>query len=261
MKNTRTELFIAKNPDKITNNSNIMSIGSGFSNMLTSKFQDSDFQVSNNPYGNIYNPISVFNAINVSIKNKPVNESLITQTEGMWNHYDFHSQTGASSRDELIKHLNTIIQKTHDSLKKTDFLILTFGSAFVYKTASTNQVVANCHRTPTNQFNKTLLSPTEIVEGFRGIFQSLNHVKNIILVVSPIMHLQDSLTLNAVSKSVLRLACHMIMSEFPHVKYFPAFEFLTSDLRDYSCYENDLITPTKESMEYIFNKFKEAYIN
>lgn len=257
----RTELLIDKNPDKITTNSKIMTIGSAFSNILADKFEKEGFQITNNPYGNLYNPISVFNALNVSIQNKPVNQSLITETEGVWNHYDFHYQTGANSREQLITQLTEQIQKTHDLLKKTDFLVLSFGSAFVYKTTKSKQVVANCHRTPMNQFNKQLLSPEEIVAGFRGIFQSLNQVKNIILVVSPIMHLQDSITLNAVSKSVLRLACHMIMSEFPHVKYFPAYEFLTSDLRDYSNYENDLITPKKTAVDYIFKKFAEAYTN
>ena len=257
----RTELFIDKNPDKINPNSKILSVGSAFSNVMADKFQEHSFEIKNNPYGNLYNPISVFNALNVSIKNKPVDQQLITETDGVWNHYDFHYQVGANSKEQLLSQLKEQIQKTHESLKKTDFLILTFGSAFVYKTTKTKQVVANCHHTPTNEFNKQLLSPEEIVEGFRGIYQSLNQVKNIILVVSPVMHLQDSLTLNAVSKSVLRLACHMIMSEFPHVKYFPAYEFLTSDLRDYSNYEDDLITPKKEAVDYIFQKFTEAYTN
>ncbi len=256
----RTELFIDKNPDKILPTSKIMSIGSAFSNILASKFSEQHLEIENNPYGNLYNPISVFNALDISIKNKPVNESLISETDHVWNHYDFHYKTGANSKEQLILQLTERIQQTHHTLKKTEFLVLTFGSAFVYKTAKTKEVVANCHRTPINQFNKQILSPEEIVEGFRGIFQSLNHVKNIILIVSPVMHLQDSLTLNAVSKSVLRLACHMIMSEFPHVKYFPAYEFLTSDLRDYSNYRDDLITPTQQSMDYIFEKFSAAYL-
>ena len=139
--------------------------------------------------------------------------------------------------------------------------MLTFGSAYVYSKASDNKIVANCHKTPTNNFNKSLLTPKDIVDGFRKMYSSLYHIKNIIITVSPLLLLRDSLTLNTVSKSTLRLACHNIMSEFPHVKYFPTFEFLQSDLRDYKYYEDDLVTPSQEAMDYIFNKFLEAYVD
>ncbi len=259
MHKSRTELYIDKNPEKIHDDSRIMSIGSKFSNMMASEFQERDIMVESNPFGNIYNPLSIFNTINVALKNEPINEDLITEAGGRWHHYDFHSGIGADSKKELIEKLNDKVQKTHDALNKTDFLILTFGSAYVYKTASKNQLVANCHKGPTNKFNKSLLSVADIIAGFRLLYPLLNHMQDIILIVSPIMQMQDSLTLNTVSKSVLRLACHMIKNEFPYVKYFPAYEFMMSDLRDYASYEDDMITPTRESMDYIFDKFSEAY--
>lgn len=259
MKKKRTELFIDKNPDKISKVSTITTLGAHFSNLMAEQLIERSFNVANNPFGNIYNPISVFNAIQKTLKNEPLNEDLITEVNGEWSHYDFHFSHNSNSREELVQNLKATITETNKILKKTDFLILTFGSAFVYKLSSTNHIVANCHKTPTNHFNKTLLTPAEIVKGFRSMYSSLNHVKNIILVVSPIYQALDSQTLNAVSKSVLRIACHQIMSEFPYVKYFPGYEFLTSDLRGYENYEDDLITPNKQAMEYVFAKFDEAY--
>ncbi|MGL1887397.1 MAG: GSCFA domain-containing protein [Reichenbachiella sp.] len=261
MTHFRTELFIDENPDKIEYGSKILSIGSGFSTLFEDHLSKYNFDVLSNPYGTIYNPISIFNLISTTLKNEDISQKYITENDGYWNHFEFHSRTKSETKIELINKLNDTIEKTHDYLNQTDYLVITLGSAFVYKLASDNHVVANCHRAPNNQFNKELLSPQAIVDGFRSIYGQLNQVKNIILVVSPTQHTKDSLTLNAVSKSTLRLACHMIMSEFPYVKYFPAYEFLNSDLRDYRFYEKDLIHPTELASDYIFKKFVESYIH
>lgn len=260
MNTLKTTLLIDKNPDKISPDSKLLCIGSQFSNLLAKELVLDQFTTLSNPFGNLYNPISVFHAVSSTVQNKPLNQELMVENNGRWNHYDFHANSGANSKVELIDKLGTIHNETYKSLQKTDFLILTLGSAYVYKLNSKKQVVANCHKTPGHYFTKHLLTPEEIVASFRHMYNSLNHIKNIVLVVSPILQLSDSLTLNTVSKSVLRYACHLIMSEFPFVKYFPAYEFLHSDLRDYSYYESDMVTPTKEAMQYIYGKMKEAYM-
>ncbi|WP_109831105.1 GSCFA domain-containing protein [Reichenbachiella versicolor] len=257
----RTELHIDPNPDKIEYNSKILSIGSQFSNLMMSQFCKYKFQVNSNPYGTIYNPISIFNLIKTSVYNSHINQSLVTANEGVWNHFDFHYQSRAHTQAELMSNLEERIADTHDYMMQTGFLFITMGSAYVFKRRKDGHIVANCHRASAQEFDKSLLTPSDIVDGFRSIYNSLNHVKNIILVVSPVMHSRDSLTLNEVSKSVLRLACHLIMAEFPYVKYFPAYEFLTSDLRDYRYYQNDLMHPSESAMEYILSKFVEAYMH
>lgn len=256
----KTTLLIDKNPDKISHESKILCIGSQFSNLLSEALSGHQYSPLNNPFGNLYNPLSIFHAVNSSLKNHPLNQNLLVENNGQWNHYDFHSDTSANSKDKLIEKLENIQETTHRYLQKTDFLILTFGSAYVYKQNNTKQVVANCHKSPGRYFIKQLLSPEEIVAGFRRMYASLQHVKNIVLVVSPILQMNDSLTLNTVSKSVLRYACHLIMCEFPFVKYFPAYEFMHSDLRDYKFYKDDLVTPTNEAMHYIMEKMQEAYM-
>ncbi|WP_020532097.1 GSCFA domain-containing protein [Flexithrix dorotheae] len=261
MSTFRTELHIEENPEKIQYNSKILSLGSGFSHHIANHFFKYKFRVNSNPFGTIYNPISIFNLIDMSLGNKSISESLITKNNDVWNHFYFHFKTKASSRNELLENLKREVKKNHEYLKKTDFLILTFGSAYVYKHAKTHRIVANCHKAPAKLFNKELLTTNEIIEGFRKIYHSLNHIRDIILIVSPVMHTKGSITLNAVSKSVLRLACHQIKNEFPHVKYFPAYEFLLDDLRDYRFYEKDLIHPNEMAMDYIFNKFVKAYVD
>ncbi len=259
MNHFRTELTIDENPNKISYKSNILSLGSGFSHLLDEHFLQYNIQVNSNPFGTIYNPISIFNAIEIISKKSTPHYNFYTDTNGSWNHFDFHQRLNADSREELEASLTELISGTHGIYKKTDFLFLTFGTAYAYKLLSSNHIVANCHRSSSKNFEKVLLSPDEIVDGFRKVYPLMNNVKDIILVVSPVMHTQDSITLNAVSKSVLRLACHMIKNEFPHVKYFPAYELLVSDLRDYRFYQDDMIHPTDIAIDYIFQKLVEAY--
>ncbi len=255
----RTELFIDENPNKINHKSKLLSLGSGFSHLIDERFDTYKLDINSNPFGTVYNPISIFNNINIISKNEAPNESFYTETDGNWNHFDFHQKSNLKSKEELKDYLSNTIQKTNEWYKKTDFLILTFGTAYTYKLLPSNHVVANCHKASPKKFEKVLLTPEEIVEGFRRVYQQMNNITDIVLVVSPVMHTRDSITLNAVSKSVLRLACHLIKNEFPHVKYFPAYEFLNSDLREYRYYQRDLIHPTETAIDYLFQKFAEAY--
>ncbi len=259
MNHFRTELIIDENPNKISYKSNILSLGSGFSHLLDEHFSQYRIQVNSNPFGTIYNPISIFNAIEIISKKSSPKEDFYTETNGSWNHFDFHQRLNSNSKEELESSLSELVSNTHSYYKKTDFLFLTFGTAYAYKLLPSNHIVANCHKSSPNNFEKVLLSPEEIVEGFRKVYPLMNNVKDIILVVSPVMHTRHSITLNVVSKSVLRLACHLIKNEFPHVKYFPAYEFLVSDLREYRFYQKDMIHPTDIAIDYIFQKLVEAY--
>ncbi|MCV9386939.1 GSCFA domain-containing protein [Reichenbachiella ulvae] len=261
MTHFRTELYIDENPDKIEYDSKILSMGSGFTRALSDPLAKYNFNIVSNPYGTIYNPVSLFNLIRFTAERTDINQNFVTEKEGYWNHFDFHPKQNYETRAELINSLQEKVDETHDYFKKSDYLILTLGSAFVYKLNSNKKIVANCHRADQKLFSKELLSPQTIVDSFRQIYKSLNGIKNIILVVSPVQHTKDTLTLNAVSKSVLRLAAHMIVNEFPYVKYFPAYEFLLGDLRGYQFYQKDLIHPNELATDYIFKKFVEAYFH
>ena len=255
----RTELVIDKNPEKLSYQSKILSLGSGFSHLIDEQFIKYGIQVNSNPFGTIYNPISLFNTIEIISNNEKPKYNFFTENRGTWNHYDFHQRVNSASRADFEQSLIDLVNETHTFYKKADFLFLTFGTAYAYKLLPSNHIVANCHKTPSKYFEKVLLTPEEIVDGFRKVYKSMNNFKDIVLVVSPVMHTKDSITLNAVSKSVLRLACHLIKNEFPFVKYFPAYEFLANDLRDYRFYEKDMIHPTEIAINYIFQKLVDAY--
>ncbi len=261
MQTFRSELFIESNPTKISQNDKILSMGSGFSAMMSNHLSRYGLDITSNPFGKVYNPLSIFYLLEIAGGKVKLDESQTTVYDGHWNHFQFNFLRKQKSPGELIRHIQEQISIMQQVYSKKEFLILSFGTAFVYRHKETKQVVANCHKADRQLFNKELLSTEEIVKAFRHIYPQLNHFKDIILVLSPVMHTKDTITLNAVSKSVLRVAMHEIVSEFPEVKYFPAYEFMLNDLRDYRYYERDFLQPNSIALDYIISKFSEAYFD
>lgn len=259
MNTFRSELNIAKNPTKIDKQSKILSMGSGFSSMMAENLVRYGLNITNNPFGRVYNPLSLFNLLEIAGGHAQVDEKQITEYDGNWNHFQFNFLRRRKSPEDLLKNIHAKVEQVRQGYFKNEFLILSFGTAYVFRNKETKQVVANCHKAPQHHFEKELLSTEQILKAFRHIYPQLNHFKDIILVLSPVMHTKDSITLNQVSKSVLRVAMHQIVSEFPEVKYFPAYEFLISDLRDYRFYERDFLQPNQMASDYITSKFNEAY--
>lgn len=236
-----------------------MSLGSGFSSMMAQNLRQYGLDVISNPFGRIYNPISLFQHIELLGKHTELDASLLTEYEGNWNHFQYNFLRRQASEGELMENIKKQVDTMQERFKKQEFLMINLGTAYVFRHLESKKVVANCHKAPQEQFEKELLTPDKILEAFRHIYPQLNHIKNIIFVLSPVMHTKDTITLNCVSKSVLRVAIHQIVNEFPEVKYFPAYELQISDLRDYRFYERDLLQPNDLAIEYITSKFNEAY--
>lgn len=200
--------------------------------------------------------------IRQAIDNQSPDENLYVENREIWFHYDFHSSLWGNSKAELAVRLAQKMQEVKHWLQKVDFLIFTFGTAFVYRHLETNQIVANCHKMPGSLFQKELLSIETILDDFKKSIQQINNryaPLSIILTVSPVRHTKDTLPLNAVSKSILRVACHQLCESQPNFHYFPAYELLLDDLRDYRFYKLDLIHPSEVAEEYIFEQFAAAY--
>ena len=162
-----------------------------------------------------------------------------------------------------MEKVQNTIDTTHDALKKSKWLLITYGSAWVYNLKGSDICVNNCHKKPSTQFSKNLLSPEQIVKSFQEMYnhlKSFNSEINLILTLSPVRHVKDTLELNAVSKAIVRYACHEISSKVQDVEYFPAYEMMVDDLRDYRFYKADLIHPTEQAEDYIWNKFIERYM-
>jgi hypothetical protein len=149
-------------------------------------------------------------------------------------------------------------------VQKADWLIITYGTAWVYELLETKEVVANCHKMPQTLFAKSLMTQKKVLDSFEtmyGLLKSFNPNIKIIVTVSPVRHLKDTLELNSVSKSVLRVACHTLTEQYHDVLYFPSYEIMMDDLRDYRFYKSDMIHPTKDAEEYIWEKFVERFFD
>jgi hypothetical protein len=160
--------------------------------------------------------------------------------------------------------LKDIAGSSHYQLAGAEWLMITYGTAWVYERKETGEVVANCHKMPNTLFTKSLLSQQAIADSFDAVYKELkkfNPAIKIILTLSPVRHVKDTLELNSVSKSVVRAACHVISGSFADVSYFPAYEIMMDDLRDYRFYKADMIHPTDVAEEYIWEKFSEKYFS
>ncbi|MBS1681175.1 MAG: GSCFA domain-containing protein [Bacteroidetes bacterium] len=260
----RTELNVEPSKNKITLHDRIFTIGSCFADEISNKLTENKFDVWNNRFGTVYNPISIHQLLLFGLEQTlPSSESYLLNEEINLN-YHFHSSYSSMNKQELESKIKTLILETHGFIKKTNRVVITYGTAFVYRLKSTNEIVANCHKVSSANFTKSLLTEGEIVESFQKIYSKLKSANpqcTIILSVSPVRHLKDTLELNSVSKSILRTACHSMTEQHKDVEYFPAYELLLDDLRDYRFYKTDRLHPTEEAAEYIWEKFVNSYFS
>jgi len=241
----------------------ILTLGSCFAEQMGARLAENKFKVFVNPTGTVYNPIALHRLINNACEKTLPDRSRFVQRDRQYYSLDFHSSFFGSSEDDLYQKLLEWNQSIKGMVASANVFILTYGTSWVYKTDQSAEPVANCHKLPGKFFSKHLLSPEEIQWSFSNLHQAittLNPKAQWILTVSPVRHLKDTLPLNAVAKSVLRVACHKL-SELDNVCYFPAYEIMTDDLRDYRFYEADLIHPSETAVDYIWELFRDAALH
>lgn len=257
----RTELTVPPSDKAITHKSRLLTVGSCFADEVGQRLADNKFQVLVNPFGTIFNPLSLFELLEKSLSGEPL-RTMPVERDGLFFHYGLHSRYFAESPEAINQLVRRQMQQTADFLQapadSDKWLIITLGTAWIYELADSGIPVANCHKIPAKNFRKRLLQTEEIIGAFEKMFVTLPKNCHIILTVSPVRHIKDTLPLNAVSKSVLRLAVHHLC-EYPQVSYFPAYELLLDDLRDYRFYAADLLHPSEQAVDYIFDKFASAY--
>lgn len=264
MKEFRTSLELNPAAVQISLNDRILTQGSCFSDAIGARLSVNKLTTLVNPFGVIYNPESIHKALSYSIFNEPLPGHTFVKNQEIHLNYNFHSEFSSVNKKELLSRLTNTIGSAHYFLKDTRWLILTYGTAWVYTRKDTGEIVANCHKLPSATFSKSLMSTTEVQNSFEIFYQQLKmfnpHVR-LILTVSPVRHLKDTLELNSVSKSVLRVACHQIAGRYEDVEYFPAYEIMMDDLRDYRFYSTDMLHPTSDAEDYIWAKFMERYFS
>ncbi|HZY78131.1 MAG TPA: GSCFA domain-containing protein [Cyclobacteriaceae bacterium] len=242
----RTEVTVMPRP-MIDHRSRIVTAGSCFADNIGQKLSESKFNALVNPLGTVYNPVSIHKNL---MLNEPEEKSFI-ESQGLWKNFDFHSKFADGDKEVLRESL----RKGLANVREFDVMMITYGTAWVYKYQ--NDIVANCHKRPAKEFEKELLSVEQIV----GSFGKFHTNKKIILTLSPVRHIKDTLELNSVSKSILRTAIYEIQKSFPGVEYFPAYEIMMDDLRDYRFYEKDMLHPSQVAIDYIWEKFGERYFS
>lgn len=264
MDSFRTELNLKPSRLRLGLKDTFFTMGSCFANAIGLRLEDFKFKTQVNPFGIAYNPVSIHQQLGFALKKElPADGSYATDGELFFNYY-FHSLFSSLNKDELSNQIKEVIHQSNSFLKETSCLILTYGTAWVYELKDKKEIVANCHKQPASLFEKRLLTQKEVEDSFESVYEIIskqNPSIQIILTVSPVRHIKDTLPLNAVSKSILRIACHSLAQQFKNVEYFPACEIMMDDLRDYRFYKQDRIHPTEEAEDYIWEKFGDAYFD
>ena len=242
----------------------LMMLGSCFSENIGKKLKEAFFQVDVNPFGVLYNPLSIAMSLERLIENKGFSRSDIFEYQSLWHSF-FHSSSFSDvSPEKTLSNIQTRFDESCSFLKKTDFLLLTFGTAWVFEDRKTQSVVSNCHKLPSQHFNRRRLSIEEIVEHYTLLIaqlQQLNPSLRIIFTVSPIRHWKDGPHENNLSKSILLLSVEELQKKFKNVDYFPAYEIQMDELRDYRFYASDMLHPSETAINYIWEKFSDTYFS
>ncbi len=260
--NFRTELHPTPAAYQLSQTSKVVTVGSCFSEVIGRQLEKYKVETLTNPFGTIFNPLSACKLLQVCAGADIELADSFVQNNGRWYSYDFHSSFSAETEEELYEMLDEAIVLTRRFLKKADALILTLGTANIFRLNITGETVANCHKLPANNFTRETLLPEEIITTVaetHSLLRELNPNLKLVLTVSPVRHVKDTLELNSVSKAVLRLATHFLSQNLPEITYFPAYELLIDDLRDYRFYKEDLLHPTPLAETYIWQKFTGAY--
>ncbi len=260
----KTTLEIKPTEEKIHPHYKVVSIGSCFADHIGHRFEEMKMDILSNPFGIIYNPISQMRLIDLCMDGKPLNADHIVENQDIYNHLDAHSRFGKKDLDELMQGIQTASDSFKEYLENAKVLIVTLGTAWIYRYEKTGEIVANCHKLPSQNFSKELLSIDDISS---KVIETLNKVREInptiriILTVSPVRHIKEGIPENMLSKSILRVAVSHIEKAVTDSSYFPAFELIMDDLRDYRFFEEDMIHPNLMARNYIWSKFRETYFS
>lgn len=259
----QTQIPIKKETrNSINYNSSILLLGSCFSENIGNQLNYFKFNSFQNPFGILFHPKAIEALITNAINEKVYSEKDIVYQNERWHCLDAHSNLSSSNKKELLTNLNTAITVTHKKLKEATHIIITLGTAWVYRFLDTDTIVANCHKIPQKKFLKELLSSDEISESIAAIItliESINKNAVCVFTVSPVRHLKDGFIENTQSKSHLITAIHNTIDARLNSFYFPSYEIMMDELRDYRFYAEDMIHPNKTAINYIWEKFSNTW--
>lgn len=259
-----TPISIDKSNNEIFSNSKIMTIGSCFSDHIGNKLSESHFQCLTNPYSTVFNPISLSNLLIRSIRKQVYSQNEIDQHNDRKFIYDLHSSYDSTNSSQTLEKANKSVESTHQYLLNTDFLIITFGTSIGYYHIEKNELVSNCHKVPNKLFERQFLDDTLMYNSISSAIDQILEIRpdlKIIFTVSPVRHTKEGLVDNNLSKSKLILLCHRLTDKFTQASYFPSYEIMIDELRDYRFYKEDMIHPSQQAVDIIWNRFIGSYLS
>ena len=260
----RTELEKIKMPFNIGHNDKILLLGSCFTENISTKLWRYKFEILFNPFGTVYNPYSIAKIIDRLVNNITVEENELVKRDDLWHHFDFHGEVSGLVKQETASKINTLIHAGNDFIQKASVIFLTFGTSIVHRRKDNGEIVANNHKFPADFFVKERMGIDTLVSLYTSLLSLLHTVNpdiKTIFTVSPVRHIREGLTANQRSKAVLHLAIEEIVKSNKNTYYFPAYELLTDDLRDYRFYADDLVHPSTLAIEYIWQYFGDVFFD
>lgn len=260
----RTELPVNKSLLQLHHKTSFLTIGSCFAEEIGSLLHANKFNTLNNLLGTTFNPLSIA-AIIQGICEMTDTKRLPVQSGDVWFDYRFHSSIYGYSEKELNETIDLKLEQARQLLQQPHpVCVITLGTAWVYRLLAENTIVANCHKQSSTLFSKELSSSEHVLQSMQDALNTLfQHYPNcqVILTLSPVRHTKDGLEENQISKSILRLLCHQLSSNYSQVHYFPAYEIVLDDLRDYRFYSKDLVHPNPLAVDYIWDKFRQSFFD
>lgn len=258
-----TKVRIPTQKGLCTYNNPILCMGSCFASMMGDKLSEAKFTTLANPMGILYNPVSLANCLALLMDESQFPVWTYADHLQSWHSFDLHSLVSHPDKDMLQAKTEEILQQARAMLKESPLMILTLGTAMGYRHKESGRIVGNCHKYPASHFHKEMLSLDNLVEKYVSLLDKLVTAFpdiRLLLTVSPIRHTKDTLSLNSVSKSILRILCHTLSERYEWVTYFPAYEIMMDELRDYRFYAADMIHPTPTAEKWIWEKFIDAFL-
>lgn len=265
MLNYCTRVDIPKSSFDISYQDGLMFLGSCFADQIGLKMTEHGWHGCVNPFGVLYNPLSVALGCRRILNPKPFAATDLFEHNGMVHSFMHHGKFSDYEMSTALTKINNALSDAADYFRKISCLVITFGTAYVYRLKSDGRVVANCHKIPASQFSRDLLTVNQIVDEWSDLlkwFRLVNPMIKIIFTVSPIRHWQNGAHDNQISKSILLLAEQALTEKYAAMaSYFPAYELMIDELRDYRFYADDLLHPSKVAVDYIWERFCDVYMN
>ena len=261
--NFRTEVNPSKAPISISHKDKVLFIGSCFTENIGNKFKTSGFETDINPFGIMYNPLSICECLQRVAANEVFRSEELVKIGEYWKSYSHHGDFRSTDRQKCLQMINSHLVSSHEFLRQARFVILTLGTSWIYSLKADGRVLANCHKLDSKLIERSLCSVETVLQSLHSAFvvcKEVNPNLQFIITISPIRHWKEGFRDNTLSKSVLQIAVDAFCRETSSI-YFPSYEIMMDDLRDYRFYATDMLHPTELAVDYIWEKFRRTFFS